>query len=714
MAVFGFGRRNAVGRQYNGGNVSVMLPRYTTPPERNTRDWLEMFGRNPRLAVVDRIASDLSTCAGKLYRKDENGEEVEITDHPFLNFMAHPNPLYEMTWGACWRLQQIYLELKGEGYFVYEFDALGRPVELWPLPTHWVQQTPYVGYPYYEIRTTGGLIRQIPVDDIFCMKELNPLDPYKRGLGAAESLADEIETDEYAAKFQKKFFYNDATPTTLISMPGSSKDQRDRFRSEWNERFRGPFNSHGIATVDGNVTVTKLAENMRDMDMTEGRRFLRDAVLEHFGVPREIMGITESSNRATSEAAQYIYAQNVIMPRLNRREEAINTQILPFYGNDLVWHFDDVVPRSQEFDKAKGIDGWNAGLLTKDEARELLGMEPCKTGGDCFKITISDMFIGSNDDPAEVTTDLMQESTDEVEVTDDEDTGGMLFMSDRREHEEKSRTQNIGNLLAAAQKAQRAKFEVATMKFFKQQQKRLSGTLSGTEKADWSVWDVLMPYITENHVEDSAAWSALGEQEQKNLVEQFIGGLVNWPSEETAMEEIFKPLWKQTYDEGTRIAKQAYNIRGVDRPELLSQAKLRGGQRVRHVTQTTKENISRIVANGIEAGIGREKMADEILQEYEIQTRSRARLIADQETVMTLETGHYDMMQKSGATTKTWHHRPQKNPRDGSNGGPNHVKMDGETVPIDARFSNGLRYPCDPEGPARETIKCRCYVTYNR
>lgn len=434
MAVFGFGRRNAVGRQYNGGNVSVMLPRYTTPPERNTRDWLEMFGRNPRLAVVDRIASDLSTCAGKLYRKDENGEEVEITDHPFLNFMAHPNPLYEMTSGACWRLQQIYLELKGEGYFVYEFDALGRPVELWPLPTHWVQQTPYVGYPYYEIRTTGGLIRQIPVDDIFCMKELNPLDPYKRGLGAAESLADEIETDEYAAKFQKKFFYNDATPTTLISMPGSSKDQRDRFRSEWNERFRGPFNSHGIATVDGNVTVTKLAENMRDMDMTEGRRFLRDAVLEHFGVPREIMGITESSNRATSEAAQYIYAQNVIMPRLNRREEAINTQILPFYGNDLVWHFDDVVPRSQEFDKAKGIDGWNAGLLTKDEARELLGMEPCKTGGDCFKITISDMFIGSNDDPAEVTTDMMQESTDEVEVTDDEDTGGMLSMSDRREH----------------------------------------------------------------------------------------------------------------------------------------------------------------------------------------------------------------------------------------------------------------------------------------
>ena len=50
-----------VARQYRGGEVSIMIPRYTTPPERNTREWFETFGKNPRLAVVDRIASDLST-----------------------------------------------------------------------------------------------------------------------------------------------------------------------------------------------------------------------------------------------------------------------------------------------------------------------------------------------------------------------------------------------------------------------------------------------------------------------------------------------------------------------------------------------------------------------------------------------------------------------------------------------------------------------------
>ena len=355
---------------------SVMLPRWTNPPERNTQEWIEAYRTNPRLSVVERIASDLSFAEGKLYRVDENGNEQELTHHPFLDFWANPNPLHEMSNAALWRLLEIYLKLKGEGYFIIEKSPLGVPVELWPVPVHWVQMTPYLDHPYYTVRLTNGLLMNVSVDDMFVMKDLNPIDPFKRGLGQSEALADEIETDEYAAKFQKRFFFNDATPNLVIAMPKSTEDQRKRFRAEWLERFRGMFQSHGVATVNGEVVVNKISDTMKDMDMVNGRTYLRNSVLEHFGIPREIMGITESSNRATSEAAQFIYAQNVLMPNLRRREEAINNQIIPYFGNDLVWRFDDIIPRNQEFDKALGIDGWNAGLLTKDEAREKLGM-PC-------------------------------------------------------------------------------------------------------------------------------------------------------------------------------------------------------------------------------------------------------------------------------------------------------------------------------------------------
>ena len=37
-----------------------MVPRWTTPPERNTQEWIEAFRTNPRLAVIERIAGDLA------------------------------------------------------------------------------------------------------------------------------------------------------------------------------------------------------------------------------------------------------------------------------------------------------------------------------------------------------------------------------------------------------------------------------------------------------------------------------------------------------------------------------------------------------------------------------------------------------------------------------------------------------------------------------
>lgn len=727
-----FWNRNRVGpgsRPYvNGG---PMVPRWTNPPERNTEEWIRTFRTNPRLAVVERIASDLSFAEGKLFRVDENGDEQEITAHPFLDFWANPNPLHEMSSAALWRLLEIYLKLKGEGYFIMEWDELGRPAELWPVPTHWVQMTPYQGFPYYTVRLTNGQLMEVPVDDMFVMKDLDPYDPFKRGLGQSEALADEIETDEYAAKFQKRFFFNDATPNLIIGMPKSTDEQRKRFRAEWLERFKGVFQSHGVATVNGDVTVNKIGESMKDMDMVNGRTFLRNAALEHYGVPREIMGITESSNRATSEAAQFIYAQNVLMPILRRREEAINHQLIPWFGDDLVWHFDDIVPRNQEFDKAVGLDGWNAGLLTKDEAREKLGMPPCKVGGDVYKTQFSDVYVHEDDDPAEVSTAAANlqyaegappletggqqeiEITDQGEPLDDSGTVEIGDGSDTIELEgvkaadrKASRLQQAQRQLLEAEREQARRFELATMKYFREQNNRLEAALGGTQKADASVWDALFAAMPDYGVVDGA-WVRLDEAERERLVSQFVAGLIDWPGEEAALNAIFEPLWKESYDKGAELAAKLHNITAVQRPELVSTAKLRGGSRVRGITQTTKDTIGRIVSNALEHGDSRENIAKQIQQEMQT-SASRARTIAAQECNTSLLTGNFDMMKKAGAGTKTWH---VTNP---SVARPSHKRLNGVTVPIDGKFSNGCRFPCDPDcSDASEVVNCHCFLTYD-
>ena len=707
----------------------AMVPRWTTPPERNTQEWIEAFRTNPRLAVIERIAGDLAYAKGKLYRVDEKGDEHELTDHPFLDFWRKPNPLHEMSNAALWRLLEIYLKLKGEGYFIIEKDESGLPAELWPVPTHWVQQTPYLDHPFYTVRLTSGVIMPVSVDDMFVMKDLNPVDPFRRGLGQAEALADEIETDEYAAKFQKRFFFNDATPNLVIAMPKSTEEQRRRFRAEWMEKFRGHFKSHGVATVNGEVIVNKVGDNMKDMDMVNGRTFLRNAVLEHFGVPREIMGITESSNRATSEAAQYIYAQNVLMPSLLRREEAINEQIIPLFGPDLVWHYDDIVPRNQEFDKAKALDGWNAGLLTKDEARELLDMPPAAVGGDVYKATFSDLFLPADEDPAEAMSALTPvdgaetaqdggQSVVEVEglegvapASDGEgearETVEIAGLKKQKAAEELKavRLKDAQRLLMQAEREQGRRFEIATAKYFREQSNRIAAAVNGTQKAERSVWDILLDGVAEYDTDGAGAWFKLDEAERMSLVDAFVLGLIDWSGEESVLASIFTPLWQESYKKGAEVASRVYGLEAIQRPELVSVAKLRGGARVRHITQTTQKEISRIVAAGLENGDGRATIAGQIQQEMQT-TSARAKTIAAQECNSSLLSGHFDMAKRSGATWKTWHVTNIAVARD------SHKALNGKRIPIDATFPNGCRFPCDPDcGKPEEVVNCHCTLT---
>lgn len=44
-----------------------------------------------------------------------------------------------------------------------------------------------------------------------------------------------------------------------------------------------------------------------------------------------------------------------------------------------------------------------------------------------------------------------------------------------------------------------------------------------------------------------------------------------------------------------------------------------------------------------------------------------------------------------------------------------HKRLNGERVPIDAKFSNGLMRPCDPDctDPA-EVVNCHCFLTFDK
>ncbi|MFF0777086.1 phage portal protein [Streptomyces sp. NPDC003720] len=67
--------------------------------------------------------------------------------------------------------------------------------------------------------------------------------------------------------------------------------------------------------------------------------------------------------------------------------------------------------------------------------------------------------------------------------------------------------------------------------------------------------------------------------------------------------------------------------------------------------------------------------------------------------------GSHDAADASGLTKKIWR-TGGKNPR------PSHRAQDGEKVSLDDVFSNGLRWPGDGMGEAKETARCNCRLEY--
>jgi hypothetical protein len=61
--------------------------------------------------------------------------------------------------------------------------------------------------------------------------------------------------------------------------------------------------------------------------------------------------------------------------------------------------------------------------------------------------------------------------------------------------------------------------------------------------------------------------------------------------------------------------------------------------------------------------------------------------------------------EQNSAATKTWITGPKARA--------SHAQMNGETVPIDEPFSNGMNMPGDPSGGADEVAGCNCDVQFD-
>lgn len=122
---------------------------------------------------------------------------------------------------------------------------------------------------------------------------------------------------------------------------------------------------------------------------------------------------------------------------------------------------------------------------------------------------------------------------------------------------------------------------------------------------------------------------------------------------------------------------------------------------VTKIDQTTRTHILRILEQGTIDGLSAEEMAT--LINDTIYMRHRAIRIVRTEST---RAANYGIQIGAGSyqyeVVKEWLAINDNRTRH------SHRSVDGQQRETDQPFSNGLQFPGDPEGPAKETVNCRC------
>lgn len=349
-----------------------------TPPDRNLQGFLNAYGEIGWLyAVVSRIAEGVSEAKWRLYSVDQKGERTLIYNNPIISLLDFVNPF--QTCQEFIELHQIYMGLCGECFWVINKNKLGEPQELWIAPPEKMSvipsKTEFVSGYVYRIGN-----EKIPFnkDEVIHHKLPNPLNPY-RGLGAVQALAIDLDSELYAGRWNRNFFYNSARPDGIIAFEGTlSEEQFDRLKKQWGERHEGVNKAHKVGLLEGGGKYQQIQFNAKDMDFKSLRLLNRDNILGVYGMPLSVMGITENVNKANAEAGDYTFARWLVKPRLNRIKNKLNEQLLPMFkgSKNLELDFDEVVPQTLEQKQLLAESGIRAGYMTINEARQLQGLDP--------------------------------------------------------------------------------------------------------------------------------------------------------------------------------------------------------------------------------------------------------------------------------------------------------------------------------------------------
>jgi HK97 family phage portal protein len=604
-------------------------------------------------ACATLLADAVAESPLRVYRTVD-GDLEEVPDHWLRAVIANPNPaLSEAEFMSMIVMVQCLF-----GYAVVEkVRSTARLVtQLWPLRPDWLKrERTNDGAGRWVLRVPGLDPRPIADDDLLII-------PYRQderfgsfGVSPLHIVAREVGIDVALTDLLKVFLDAGGIPPWAVELPDGNPDQTeiDLFREKWRQRYGGWQAYNEIGILYGGMKLHKLGDSIGDMAWPDLRGLTELKIAQAFRVPADLVQARDTlkgGSLTTTEidGAMAFLQLHGAMPLRQRIDGAFTRGLLAEFGDpSLSLEFDTsgigALQEDQDALHTRVRANWDSGLIMLDEARQAIGVPelPSKQG-QVFKVAFTTMFappqgLGGGAEP--------NGASQGAAVRSIVMSGQYEDYIDNRFKNKIASAQNSGRVYrdlkalspadlevraASLQRTQRDRqrlVEIGTRKlrtFFREQGRRIVGDM---EKA--------LPMVVVTKVDPVLGYTKS----------------INWDDEDDRLwNEVMRPFYQasgeRAFDGVNAVAGTtiSFDLANPNVSRIVEQL----GKRIVDISETTRADVVRVIAEGQAEGLSLSQIADSIRDLFEQTYKSRAETVARTETQVSYNLASQLGYQESG------------------------------------------------------------------
>ena len=603
-------------------------------------------------AVVNFLSNSIAQLPLKVYVRDEENERRRDRDSVASKLLWRPNA--DQTEYEFIRALMVEYFVFGCVYVWLLPDAESESgYQLRIVPSEWIvtstMATPYAPETIRICNKNGGTAVDVPREEFVQFKTYSAGNPggYLSPISALrQTLYEQVE----AGKFRRQLWRSSGRLNAQIIRPKDvapwDDEQRKRFATAFREAWgAGGSKAGSIPIMEDGMEIKPFATSFKEQEWANSVKLSRESVSAAYGVNPSLIWHSDTQTYASArDNARALYAE-CLGPVIQMLQQRINSFLLPMVGSDPNMYV--------EFDLTEKLKG------SFEERASIL-----QTSVGAPWLTRNEARTDMNLPPIEGGDDLITP----LNVA----TNGVPSPDDSYTYE------GIDNQAKGIKKAE------CSCKTCKEVEYRIKGR--SDKEDDEKVTDILTAFF---------------KRQAKSVIPKIGADKEDYWDAERWDKELADDLYPVLQTIGDKHGKEASEVLDWEYSTTVTENYIKkvSSNRAKTINRETKKRIDKELASE-EPDINhtfetRENTAD-------VSGRSVATAVASwaiaEATHQAISDGAPRVIGK--IVEKEW--------VTGDNARPSHALMNGERVPIDADFSNGMHFPGQDTGDPDENCGCNC------